>query len=211
MDYYVYALCYPDGQYFYIGKGNGDRDLRHLKYSIHNDYVKHVIAKIRASGEEPLVKRLLDHVTNDAACTEEKRLIAEYGMRINGGMLCNLHPGGQGGRPSEVWTEESRAKLRMHRLGTTWSDESKVKMSQTMQGNTRLLGHVHSEETKLKISQASAGRKLSEEAKRNISEAKKGSKNPMFGTVSPRRGVTVSAETRAKLSEAAKRRNKRVD
>lgn len=210
-DYYVYALCYPDGEYFYIGKGKNNRDIRHLKYSVHNDHVKHVIAKLRSRSEEPVVKRLLEHISNEEACEEEKRLIAAYGMRVDGGLLCNLHPGGQGGRPSEVWSEESKAKLRAHRLGMKWSEESKAKMSDTMKGNTRLLGHVHSEETRQKISEASKGRKLSEEARKNISEAKKGEKNPMYGTVSPRRGIVVSSETRAKLSAAAKRRNKHAD
>lgn len=173
MDYYVYALCYPDGSYFYIGKGKNDRDSRHLKYTVHNDYVKHVIAQLRSSGEEPAVVRLKEGLSNEDACSEETRLIAKYGMRVNGGLLCNLHPGGQGGRSSEVWTDESRAKLRAHRLGVPWTEESKAKMSQTMLGNTRLLGHKHSEETKAKISAAGKGRKLSEETCHRMSDSKK--------------------------------------
>jgi hypothetical protein len=76
-----------------------------------------------------------------------------------------------------------------------------------MLGNTRLLGHKHSEETRLKISTSSKGRKLSEEAIENIRNAKLGDKNPMYGKPSPRRGVTLSEETKHKLSEAAKRRS----
>lgn len=206
MNYYVYALVYPDGRYFYIGKGIGDRDRRHLKYSVHNEHVRHVVAKIRSSGQEPVVIRLKENLTNEEACVEEIKLIAEYGMRTNGGLLCNLHPGGNGGRPSSVWTESSKAKLRARMTGRKWSDESKAKMSASMMGNKRLLGYVHSEETRRRISEVGKGRVLSEEARKNISDAKKGANNPMFGKPSPRRGVTLSEETKQKLRDAAKRR-----
>jgi len=206
-DYYVYALTYPCGEIFYIGKGRGDRAERHLKYRIHNNYVAHVIAQIREEELEPMVKKIRESLTNEEACELEKQLISEYGYRITGGSLCNLHPGGQGGRPKEVWTEEQRNKISLSKLGKKLSEETRRKMSEHMLGNTRLLGHKHSEETRLKISTSSKGRKLSEEAIENIRNAKLGDKNPMYGKPSPRRGVTLSEETKRKLSEAAKRRN----
>lgn len=206
-NYYVYALCYPDGEFFYVGKGNGDRCYRHLKYSVHNNHVAHVIAKIRRDGNEPVVLKIISGLSNEDACSEEIRIIKELGMRIDGGQLCNLHPGGNGGRPSIVWTEVSKQKLRDSAVGRVWSEESRLKMSKTMLGNTRLLGHVHTEETRRKISDAGKGRVLSAEARKNISEAKKGDKNPMYGKPGPRKGVTVSEETRRKLSEATKRRH----
>ena len=73
----------------------------------------------------------------------------------------------------------------------------------------------HSEETKLKISKANKGRKLTEEQRGKISESKKGKVGPWLGkTFSEehkrklkearnRRGL-VSEETRRKMSEARK-------
>lgn len=187
----------------------GERCYRHLKYRVHNNHVAHVIAKIRRCGDEPYVVKIVTKISNEEACVEEIRIIKELGMRIDGGQLCNLHPGGNGGRPSVIWTEASKQKLRDSMIGRRWSLESRQKMSETMMGNKRLLGHTHTNETKLKISIAGKGRILSEEARINISMAKKGSKNPMYGKPSPRKGVVVSEETRRKLSEAAKRRSKK--
>lgn len=55
----------------------------------------------------------------------------------------------------------------------------------------------HSEETIEKIRASNLGKKRSDEARKNISEAKK-------GCVSPRKGVTVSEESRLKMSLAKK-------
>ena len=57
----------------------------------------------------------------------------------------------------------------------------------------------HSEETKLKISKANKGRKLTQEQRKRISEAKKGKPGPWLGK-------TFSEEHKRKLKEA---RNKR--
>lgn len=46
------------------------------------------------------------------------------------------------------------------------------------------------------------GKMLSEETKQRISEAKKGSKNAMFGKPSARRGCILSEETKRKMSES---------
>lgn len=69
-------------------------------------------------------------------------------------------------------------------------------------------------------SRVHTGREFSDEQKKNMSLAKRGKKNPMYGTVSPnagkfgeehpRWGTKHSEETKRKLSEAAKKR-KRVD
>lgn len=74
-------------------------------------------------------------------------------------------------------------------LNYTHSEETRVKLSEA---NT---GKFMSEETKLKISEALTGKKVSDEAKAKISEANR-------GKPSPRKGKTLSDETRAKISEA---------
>ena len=74
-------------------------------------------------------------------------------------------------------------------------------------------GHVHSEETKKKISEAGKGRHHSEEAKRKMSEAAKGNKNSLgkHHSEETRRKISIahigmrpSEETRRKISEGHK-------
>jgi G:T-mismatch repair DNA endonuclease (very short patch repair protein) len=59
-----------------------------------------------------------------------------------------------------------------------------------------------SEATRKKMSEA--GKHMSEEHRKKISESKMGAKNPMFGKPSHNRGKSPSLETRKKLSEAQK-------
>lgn len=77
--------------------------------------------------------------------------------------------------------------------GKHHSDETKIKISEANKGeNNSMYGRRHSVETKRKMSEALKGKSFTDEHRRNISESKKG-KQP-------------SVETRKKLSEAAKRR-----
>ncbi len=79
-------------------------------------------------------------------------------------------------------------------LGRIFSDEAKLKMSNSHKGI------YPSEETKLKRSKALKDRVFSEETKRKISEAKKGKPNGRLNT-------HHSEETKRKMSEAAKNRS----
>lgn len=54
------------------------------------------------------------------------------------------------------------------------SDASRHKLSNSMKGNTNGLGHPCSKEKALKISNTQKGRRLTEEHRRKISQAKKG-------------------------------------
>jgi hypothetical protein len=74
---------------------------------------------------------------------------------------------------------EHREKLRQSLMGHVQSEESKLKMSETRTGkycgdNSSNKGLVRSEETKQKIREANLGKKHSEEHKRKISEQSKG-------------------------------------
>jgi len=77
-------------------------------------------------------------------------------------------------------------KVAGSKLGLLHSEETKLKMSESAKGR------IFSEETKRKISEASKGRIFSEEHKKKLSEANK--------------GHIVSEETRQKMSEANKGR-----
>jgi group I intron endonuclease len=103
------------------------------------------------------------------------------------------------------------------------SDESKKKMGESRKGNKNHLGHIHSEETKRKISEAGmgrvawnkgcslgpmseeqkqkrsktlTGRTFSEETLKRMSEARKG-----------KPGRSQSEETKRKISETRRKRN----
>jgi|SRR5579859_1527346 len=55
---------------------------------------------------------------------------------------------------------------------TPRSAETRAKLSVAMRGNTHLLGHRHTEETKARIGAASLGHTLSDEARAKVSAAK---------------------------------------
>ena len=75
------------------------------------------------------------------------------------------------------------------------SDETKRKIGDAQKGELNhrygkkglatFKGKVHKLESKKKISDATKGLKRTEKTRKNISESKKGSLNPMFGTISP--------------------------
>jgi len=87
--HYVYALVDEKGNPFYIGKGQNDRCHQHLHKS-HNHLVNMEISSIRKRGYEPEAIKLM--FTNDemVALETEEFLIRQYGMKKDGGVLCNL-------------------------------------------------------------------------------------------------------------------------
>ena len=89
---------------------------------------------------------------------------------------------------------ETCEKIRAKAIGRRHSAETLTKMSVAQKGKKMseivkekftFKGRKHSEEAKHKMSLAHFGRTLSTEARKNISEAKIGSKNPMYGKSSP--------------------------
>jgi hypothetical protein len=103
-NYYVYAYLREDGSPYYIGKGTGRRAFQKSK--------RHKFVKM--PEDKSNIVFLSENLTEDVALAEEKRLIAHYGRKINGGILINIGEGGEvRGRPAG-WkhTEETKKKMR---------------------------------------------------------------------------------------------------
>jgi hypothetical protein len=165
----------------YVGKGRGDRYLRHLS-SLNRKKNGHFRSKLLKILKSNL--NIKDHIlmigkrlTEQQAFNLEIALIKEIGRAdLDSGPLVNLTEGGEGSS------------------GCKRSIEFKKKVSQFRQGKPgTCLGKKFSEETKQKMSEAQTGKKISQSCRMKISEALK--------------GKTLSEETKAKLKEAqAKRR-----
>ena len=144
-----------------------------------------------------------DHEFSDYMNAREIVLIASHDTHQNG---YNQTDGGRGhlGRTvgaetrsklsaaakGKPWTPEERAAYETN--GRNVTPETRAKISKTLIGNTRTLGHVLTKDHKAKISAAQKGIKrgpMSEDHKANLSKAKKGKK------LGPQ-----SAEHKAKLS-----------
>jgi len=99
----------------------------------------------------------------------------------------------KGDHPRHIFTKEDFA----NRTGCKLSEEHKEKVTKSLKGNKRALGFKHTAETRAKVSAAGIGnknmlgKKLSEETKRKIGAFSK--------------GKPKSPETRARMSESAKR------
>ena len=74
-------------------------------------------------------------------------------------------------------TDESKQKMRIAKLGTKASPETKAKLSEMRKGDKNpFYGKTHTKETKEKLRKANLGKHQSEQAKSKISMANKGKK-----------------------------------
>ncbi len=87
---------------------------------------------------------------------------------------------------------EVREKMSIAHRRENLSAETRAKLSASQMGNTALLGHVHTEETRIKLSAANIGRIRSAEHRAKLGDA--------------HRGKITSAETKAKISATKRRR-----
>lgn len=90
---YVYRHIRHDKDIpFYIGISKGSDYSRAHHSKNRNSHWHNIIAKT-----DYTVEILLDDLTWEEACEKEKEFIALYGKRHDGGILCNMSDGGQGG------------------------------------------------------------------------------------------------------------------
>jgi hypothetical protein len=188
--YYTYVLIDPTtDEVFYIGKGTRYRMTEHLleyrgRHS--NPYVKNKIRRIISLGLTPRAEKIFEHQDEWPCHWLEVQAIAFYG-RVN---LCNLTDGGEGASGA-VRSEEARRKLsaaksgeKHHFFGKHLSLESKLKISKASKGRrlsgewlTKTLERITSEAFRQQMSQKKKGIMKSEETKAKISAANIGKKH----------------------------------
>ena len=105
-------------------------------------------------------------------------------------------------------SEETKQKISKANTGRKASPDTKKKLSLAVKNR------VYTEEQKKKRSEISRlnalgnqnmlGKKQSQACKDKLSELRKGKNNPMYGTISPNRGVLMSDEAKQKLSKTRK-------
>ena len=121
-DFYIYAYIDPlTAEPFYIGKGHGDRAVRHIRrpsyHETRDTFFYRKLRKMMREGLRPDILIIKDALTEEAAYEIESMLIHLVGMKANGtGPLCNLYVGRRGansgftlqqgiqqGKAVEVW------------------------------------------------------------------------------------------------------------
>lgn len=116
--HYVYALTDPTkfGKPFYVGKGSGDRKVQHFRSvskemagAETSDKFK-IIKGIRDKGLQPGAIVLSHHVDEEAAYTEERRVIEEIGLDN----LVNKSIGGEGVKSTK--TKQPKFTEKMERF-----------------------------------------------------------------------------------------------
>jgi len=149
-------------------------------------FAKHNNSPVPSSKEH--IVMIYDGISEDEAHRLEKDKILEYGRKDLGtGILHNKTDGGEGiSNPST----ETRAKMAFAKRNE--SSETREKRSVAAKNRPR---RPITEETKRKISEAKKGSKHSIDTKEKMSKKAK-------GRPSPKLGKPVSAETREKIRQA---------
>jgi hypothetical protein len=150
---YVYILFRPNGVPCYVGKGVGNRWLRH-EWQTHNLRLARIIKS--AGGSLPKIK-IREGLTDAEAHETEQAFIAAIGRVAHGGPLVNFEH-----------TELTKQKMSAASKGKPKSPEHVEKIRQ------RMMGNVPSEATRAKLSAAHSGRITTPEHAKAISKAKKG-------------------------------------
>ena len=150
----------------------------------------HIIPRCLGGGEE---ESNLIYLSAEAHYVAHQLLVkihpGHYGVSYAAMLMTRIGNGKGNGRASNKYYAWLKKRF---------SELNAVRVSAHMKGNTHLLGHTHSEESKLRMSAASLGKSKSEKHKQNIARA-------LLGRA-PRTGWKHSDETKKKIAESLKGR-----
>lgn len=220
--FYVYIYCHPEtNNPFYIGKGSGNRYLKHLSETKENteNYKKWAyIQGLRNNGLEPIINKVFETNNEDLAYDEEARLIRHYGRRgIDvGGILTNVCEDSRPPRRSKPLSEEHKKKISAAHKGHAkynpeykHSEETKRKIGAANTGKvSSMKGKHHSEETKQKIRESNKA-SVTEERKKQVSELHKGrvfTEEHKAKLRAARAKQVISEETKEKMKQSQLKR-----
>ena len=165
---------------FYIGIGSDDKFVRAYNKHRRNQKWFNIVAKT-----DYKVDIVFMDISLDEAKEKEIEFIKLYGRSDKGeGTLCNLTDGGEG-NPGRIVTDEWRKNKSIEQKGRVQSDEFKQKRREYMTGRKMPIESVEKQRQWLKENHPMRGKKMSEQARKNISEGHKGintgEKNPNWG------------------------------
>jgi len=188
---------------------------------------------LKKYGENNFKKEILEFFdTKQEAFNAQKKYINEYNTLIPNGY--NISPSGGMKGTGGLHSEESKEKIRKNSIGKNLGKKHSQK--QNIEHSKFLMGKILSEDHKKKISESNKGKKHSEETREKIGKANKGKKrsldvienhskkisgvnHPFFNKSLSKehrkkisesnKGKIISSETRQKMSESAKNRNKK--
>lgn len=154
-DYYVYGLVDPrTEQIFYVGKGKKNRWINHMleRNLNENTHKCNVIKKIHSSGFNVGVIFLEKNIEDEKTAYElEEKYIKQFGKIHNGGILTNVcdsyrPPNHKGKTYEEIYGDKAEFQKELRR-------------NLQLEAGGWFKNKNHSDESKLKISEASIGLK----------------------------------------------------
>jgi hypothetical protein len=217
--FYTYILKRPNGQPFYVGKGNckGFRIENHTKEALRNkgqNRLKiNIIRKIWEEGNQIDYEIVLFSDLEEMAFDKEMELISFYGrVDKHTGILANMTDGGEGLIGAIHSEEQNKKNSEWHKGKPVWNKDRKGLQVSWNKGKKV------SEKTRLKMSQSQKGRVCSEETKQKLSESCKGKNKGRIhskqvrqhmsdghkGQIAWNKGIPCSEEVKNKLSKMRK-------
>lgn len=154
---FVYGEYSFDHEPFYVGRGCGNRDRQHVlelgqrSQQNKNRLKQNKLRKIIEEGFDPIVIRLIDHISFDESSNLEIYVIERIGRLVcQDGPLTNIERGGTG-KKDYIVSKETRNKISLSCKGKTLTDATKELIRKSK------IGFRHSIETKEKIRIAKIG------------------------------------------------------
>lgn len=150
--FYVYCLCFPNGQPFYIGKGKNYRIFDHFKSDFTNKNKTEVISDIQQSGSCPIMHIIKGNLSEEEALLLEQEYIRRYGRVLfeSDGILTNIHPGGSFGMNSgEICSMAGRIGGKITGSMPWWNNGYKNTKSYECPGENWVRGMIKRSKSKL--------------------------------------------------------------